>query len=419
MLKKLYNKHRETLHNFSWRCLQIFGKHGVVFFIFFIAAKLLQPEDFGLFNYLRAVIILLTIFCDFGLSYAISKFTAEYEFLKSEKLNRLLFSASIFVAIIAATISAVIVFTGGIFFKENYRYIVLFLPYLFLMPLTSVIDGFYRGLKQFKKLAIISSIVGGVSVFISFILINRFYLVGAIIAQNIMYLLFVLFLYAFQRKLRFQFDISALAEVLKYAMVVGIGMVANFLYSRVDILILKQFGFVVEIGYYGIINSIFMMLFIPFGMLGQVIAPNTTRHVTAGNFGEIRNKLKKYAGLCIPAGVILSMSLHFAVPVALKTALPNYYTANLLLIMNILLLLLPFKVWSAVLNQGFVAPAGFAKISTIATLVGGVLNVVLDYVFIDMFGFVGVFWVTLGIHSLNILTITVYFYIKINAINQP
>ena len=415
MIKKLYKKHRDTTHNFFWRSLQIFSKYGVAAAIFFIAAKLLEPEDFGLLNYLRAAVALLMIVCDFGLSHATFKFAAEYETLKSEKLNKLLFSVTALIVVIAAIISIATICFGQKIFKENYRYILLFLPYLFLMPLTSVIDGLYRGLKQFRKLALISSIVGVFSLFISFALISRFYLVGAILAQNTMYLLLALSLYAFQKKFTFEFDKSVITDVFKYALVIGIGLLAHFLYSRIDILILKQFGFLVEIGYYGIINYILWMLFIPFAILGQVIAPNTTKHITIGNFAEIKSKLKKYAVLCGTAGLALSVLLFFGLPIILKAVLPEYYTAGFVLIINIMLLLLPFKVWGAVLSQGFVFPAGYAKIATVVVLIGGVLNVILDYVFISIFGFVGVFWVTLMVHSMSILITTIYFYMKLNT----
>jgi len=415
MIKKLYNKHKETGQNFLWRSLQVFSKYGVAAAIYFIAAKLLEPEDFGLLNYLRAAVALLMIVCDFGLSYATFKFAAEYDTLKSEKLNRLLFSVSALVVALAATISIVTILFGHRIFKDNYRYIILFLPYLFLMPLTSVIDGIYRGLKQFKKLALISSIVGVFSLFASFFLINRFYLVGAILAQNTMYLLLVLSLYAFQKKFKFEFDKSVIRDVLKYAMVLGIGLLAHFLYGRIDMLILKQFGYLVEIGYYGIVNSIFLLLFIPFGILGQVIAPNTTRHITTGDFAEIKSKLKKYAVLSVTAGIAMSVLVYIGLPIILKAFLPKYHTAGFLLIMNILLLLLPFKVWGSVLSQGFVLPAGYAKISTAAVLIGGVLNVILDYVFIGIFGFVGVFWVTLMVHSMAVSVVTIFFYMKVNV----
>jgi Na+-driven multidrug efflux pump len=130
------------------------------------------------------------------------------------------------------------------------------------------------------------------------------------------------------------------------------------------------------------------------------------------------SKLKKYAVVFIPIGVTLSILLYFGLPNILKIVLPDYHTTGFLLIMNILLVLLPFKVWGAVISQGFIVPAGFAKITTITTLIGGVLNVILDYVFISILGFIGVFWVTLVIHSLNILTITAYFYLKIKSLEN-
>jgi len=80
-----------------------------------------------------------------------------------------------------------------------------------------------------------------------------------------------------------------------------------------------------------------------------------------------------------------------------------------MLIMSILLVLLPFKVFGTCLNHGFIVPAGYAKIMAVATGIGGILNVIFDYICIDRFGYIGVFWVTLVIHSLSITTVTGYF----------
>ena len=66
MLKQKYNQHKETIHNFIWRSLQIGAKQGTTFLIFFIAVYFLVPEDLGLFSYLMAVVSLLLIICDFG-----------------------------------------------------------------------------------------------------------------------------------------------------------------------------------------------------------------------------------------------------------------------------------------------------------------------------------------------------------------
>jgi O-antigen/teichoic acid export membrane protein len=415
MMNVLYNKHKETVHNFFWRNLQMFGRYGVSAVIFFAAAKLLSPEDFGLLNYLRTVFFLLMIFCDFGLSYAVSRFVTEYKVSRSEKLDSLTFTIAAFSVGIAALISAGVILFGKFIFKENYIYILCFLPYLFLLPLTDILDGVYRGLKEFKKLAVINSVVGLVSIGISLFLINRYLLIGAIWSLNVMYLLLLLSLCGFQKSFSFRFDRSVLVEVVKYAVLLGIGAVTGFLYTRVSILILGQFGYVVEVGYYGLIDSVFQLLFLPFGMLGQVIAPNTTAYITVRNIAEIKSKVKKYAVFCAVTGVAMSALLYFGAPIVIKVFLPKYYTANFVLIMNILLLLLPFSVWGALFNQGFVVPAGLAKIYVVISLIGGILNVILNYVFISLFGFVGVFWVTVGLVSVVTLIATVYFYIKVDT----
>jgi len=413
--KKIYKKHKPTFYNFFWRSLQIFSKHGVGFFIFFISAKYLTPEVFGTLNFLMAIIALLMLFCDFGLSMAISKFVTEYNTKGSEKINSILFSASVTSLAISAVISALVLIAGKSVLKENYRYVTFLLPYLFLMPLTSIVDGVYRGLKQFKSLALITSLVGVFSLAISFVLISRFYLVGAIASQNILYLLLAVSLFAFQKTLKPRFDKAVLKEVAKYAFVLGISSVAYFLYTKIDILILKQFGYIVEIGYYGIINKLFMLIVFPFIILGQVIAPNTTAYITLKDFAEIKRKFKRYLILCITLGLAITIFLYFALPVLLKTFLPEYHTAEFVLILNIMLALLTFKLWGAIHTQGFIIPAGFGKITAIVTSIGGILNVIFDYVFINLLGFVGVFWVTLVIHSLNIVAITIYFYLKIKS----
>jgi MFS family permease len=126
----------------------------------------------------------------------------------------------------------------------------------------------------------------------------------------------------------------------------------------------------------------------------------------------------KYAVFCVVTGLALSVSLYFGIPVVVKTIFPRYNAADFFLITNILLPLMPFYVWGAVLNQDFIVPAGMAKIYVAILLIGGILNVILNYVFISLFGFVGVFWVMVGLHSGSTIVATVYFYIKMNALAE-
>ena len=185
--KYLLNK--ETLNNFFWRSLQIFGKQGITFFIFIICAFLLPPFEFGVYNYILAIIYFLIMFGDFGISTSVSKYVAEYSLTDKNKLKNVLFSSGILIFGLTIIITVLTVLFGEFYLKENYIYILYLLPMLFLSPMTSLYDGIYRGLKKFKELAIISTIVGIISIFMIYFLIINFGLLGALIAQSLFYLM--------------------------------------------------------------------------------------------------------------------------------------------------------------------------------------------------------------------------------------
>jgi len=407
--KAKYKQHKETIDNFIWRSIQTFAKQGVTFIIFFIAAYFLVPEDLGLFSYLMAVVGLLIILCDFGLSTATSRYVTEEKIKNSKSLNNILFSISLLIIVIATTVSLFLIFLGKYIFKE-YVLIIYLIPYLFFLPLSSVADGFYRGLKEFKKLSIITLIVGVISLLTSYFLIKDYGLLGAIISQNLLFFILTLSLFLFRKDIKFKFDKKITKKIINYAIIIGFANMGFFLYTRIDILILKQFGFIIEIGYYEIINKIFLALSIPTVILGQIIAPNITKYVTLGRYDIIRQKLVKSLPLFLIGGVLFSIILYFTFPTAIKILLPKYYSTTFILILNILLIYLPIKLYANFLVNGFITPGGFAKIIMISSFIGGFLNIVLDYLFIYQFGFVGVFWSTVIVYTLHVMIIGLYFY---------
>jgi len=417
MIKQKYNQHKETAHNFFWRALQIGAKQGTTFLIFFMSAYFLIPEDLGLFSYLMAVVGLLIIFCDFGLSTSTSKYVTEEKTRNSNSLNNILFSISILIIGISAFVSLFIFFVGRFIF-EDYNLLIYLIPYLFFLPLSSVADGVYRGLKEFKRLSIISLIVGFFSLIISYLLIKNFGLIGAIISQNILFFLLTFGLIIFREDIKIKFDKIITKKIINYALVVGLANVGFFLYTKIDILILKQFGYIVEIGYYEIINKLFLAISIPTMILGQIIAPNITRLITLGEYDLVRKKIDKTFLPLMIGGILFSILLYFLIPSVVKILLPEYYSLTFIFIFNILLLYLPIKLYANFLVNGFITPGGFAKIITISSLIWGVLNIILDYIFISQYGFIGVFWVTVIVYFLHLLTIGIYFYTKLIRIGK-
>jgi O-antigen/teichoic acid export membrane protein len=411
-----YLSHKETIHNFTWRALQIFGKQGLTFFIFILCAKLLTPHDFGIYNYILAVIFMLIIFGDFGISTATSKYVAEYNATDQEKLKFILFNSSVILVSLALIVSLFTVLFGSYFLHEKYIYVLYVLPMLFLAPLSSLYDGIFRGLKRFRELAIISLSVGFISLVFVYLLVSQYGLTGALISQSLFYFVLVIALFLTYGNLHIQFDKQLMRTIFNYSVVIGISSIAYFLYSRVDIIILGHYGYIEEIGYYELINRGFELMFLPFALLAQVVAPNITTYFSKREYLKVRAKLHFFMKLIIPSSILVAVLFYFLFPQVIKIFLPEYYVEDMLIAISILSLLIPAKIWGVFQTQSFVVATGFAKIIAVSTLLGGVLNVFFDIIFINLIGFTGVFWVTLIIHSVNIIFQTIYYKHKIGQI---
>ena len=415
-IKHNYLKHKETIHNFTWRALQIFGKQGITFFIFILCAKLLTPYDFGIYNYILAIIYLLIIFGDFGISTATSKYVAEYNATNKNKSKLILFNSLIIILGLGAIVTLLTLFCGSYFLREKYVYVLYALPMLFLAPISSLYDGIFRGSKRFKELAIIFLFVGLVSIIFVYLLVKNYGLIGALISQSLFYLVLVLALFFIYGNLHIQFDKQLMRTIFNYSLVIGVSSIAYFLYSRVDIIILGHYGYVEEIGYYELINKGFELMFLPFALLAQVVAPNITTYFSNKEYSKVRVKLNFFMKLIIPVAILIAIIFYFTFPQIIKIFLPEYYVEEMLIAIFILSFLIPTKIWGVFQTQSFIVATGFAKIIAVTTLLGGILNVILDIIFINLIGFTGVFWVTLMIHSLNIIFQTFYYKHKIGQI---
>lgn len=404
MINKFYKNHKETIQNFSWRVLQTFGKQWVVFLIFFLCAKLLTPYDFGIYNYLLAIIFFVIIFSDFGISQSTSKYVAEYNIIDKEKLKYILFNSLIIILWLWFIVSIFFVLVSYFFFYEYFKYLVYLIPLIILSPLTSLYDWIYVWLKKFKILSLITTIVWILSIVYIYILVSIYWLVWALIAQSLFYFVLLIALALWYREFKVWLDKDLIKKVFSYWVVIGIWSIGYFLYSRVDIIILWQFWYIEEIWYYEIIDKIFMILIIPFTILAQVTAPNITALYSKWEVWKIKDKLKKFLSLLFWVWVIVSIILYFLFPIILKIFLFEYYNEIMILCFTILLFLLPTKIIWIFQNQAFITSTWYAGIIAKTTIFFGLLNLILNLILINIYWFIWVFIATLIVHTLNIIT---------------
>jgi len=410
MLYKTYQNHNEIIHNLIWRSMQIFGKQGITFLIFILSAKMLSPFEFGIYNYVIALISLLVIFSDFGISTATSKYVAEYNVTDKEKLKSILFNTGIIIASLTAVISVVVLFFGKVFLGDKYLYVVYLLPLVFLTPITSLYDGIYRGLKKFKYLAIISLIIGLISLSFVYILIKQYGLIGALISQNLFYLLLFLALGFGYRDFSLKINKDVMINIGEYSLFVGVAGLSYFLYTRIDVLILGHFDYIVEIGVYEIVNKVIMLLIIPFAIISQVVAPDITRLYSKGKLDYLVMKIQKYMFFSFLLGLALSFVTFFFFHLVLKMFLPEYYNSTILFTLNILLFIFLFQCVSYVVGNGFSISTGHAKLNMRVLMIFGIINVILDIILIKAYGFNGLIYTKLIVGVLANISFILYYY---------
>lgn len=413
LINKHYIKQRETIHNFTWRSLQLFGKQGITFLIFILSAKLLSPYDFGVYNYVLAIIFLLVMFADFGISTAASKYVAEYNITDKEKLKGVLYNGVVIISGLTFLISLGVIFLGEFYLKDKYIYVLYLLPMFFFAPLTSLYDGIYRGLKRFKQLAVISLSIGFIFLFFAYYIILYFGLVGALIFQDVFYVVLFLGLAFGYREFYLKFNKQVAIEIGSYSFVFGLAVLGYYLFSRVDILILGHYGYIQEIGTYELLNKIFMISLLPMSIIGQVIAPNFTELHAKGEYHLIFSSLKRFIFSFIIMSLLFALLTYFILPVIFSHFLSTYFTGVFWAMLLPVVFIYAIQFYGAAINGGIIVSIGYAKLMTYINILLGVLNFILSLILLKYFGYIGVIYATLFSNAFGIVILHTLFYKKI------
>lgn len=410
MIKTIYKNHRETILNVFWRGLQLAVKDGINFVIFILAAKLLSPYEFGVYNYVLAVIFFLILFGDFGISMAASKYVAEYQVTDPEKLKYVLFNAGMVILSLTILVTAGTLLLGPDFLQDKYLYVLYILPVIFLAPMTSLYDGIYRGLKKFQQLALLSTGVSLISLGFIYFLIRKYGLAGALLSQNLFYLLLFLTLAFCYRDFLFKLNREILKSVGFYALMIGIIHVSAFLYTRVDILVLGYFDLIVEIGYYEIVNKVLMLMQLPFLVYAQVQAPNMVASYCRKGSPAILRKLTLYIKYATAISALLTALLGLTVPWVLRHFLAEYYLPGVIRILYIFLFLFIFQNVSNLVGNTFIISTGHARINMINIIVFGILGLILDILLVRFYGYMGIAYAKLLVMILGSLSLIILYW---------
>ncbi|AKM81463.1 MAG: O-antigen repeat unit transporter [Candidatus Pacebacteria bacterium GW2011_GWF2_38_9] len=411
LLEKLYSNHRTTVSNYFWRFLQILSKQGTSFAIFYISSYHLEAKIFGEYNYFIAMVFLIISFCDFGISSSVSKLIVEQNLVSKKNVKILVFNAFFIITLLSSIFSILTFFYFGRFFPEFEKYLLFVIFLIYLIPISSVLDGIYRGLNKFKSLSLIIFISSLITLIASLALISLYGIAGSIFSQVILYSVISFLLLLFNIKPTFYFDFIMIRNIIKYAAVIGLGGIAYFFYSRIDVFFLGKYHYFNELNYFEIINKINSIIIIPVYILAQVISPTITAHASKNDYKIILNKLKKFIVYSLLFSVLITIIVLFVGPEIIDLFFSKYSNDDFYSIFYILLIVLCISLFNGIFPQGFIVGTGDFDIVSKNLIFFGFVNVILDYIFITNFGFIGIAYSSLIVITIsNIIIITTYFF---------
>ena len=392
---------RKNLTPFLWRLTQVLFKQGTTAIMFFIATYFLTKEDMGVYAYVSSMLLLLALFTDFGISTSTSRYVALYNSEDKEKVKRIFFNISLVILVATVMVSVIFILLKDIFSVQYSDYLLLTLPMIFIHPMTSLMDGIYRGLKEFKKLALFTILNSIVGIGGAYLLVTNFGLNGTVVAPLLYFSSYLIILLIAYRGYQFVLDKKIVKDVTTYAMYFGVAALGHYLFSKINVLILGSQNLLEEVAIYELLNKINTELLLPFIVLGQILAPNVVEDFSKKRFENIQKQFRKNLVLTLLAAIIFLPLSILITSVAVNLFFPIYSGEILQSLLLPVALTFSTTVPVVVINTGMITSTGHGKLMAIQNIITGIVNVLLNLFIIKSHGYIAVVWVTFTVQLIS------------------
>lgn len=250
---------QKALKGVVWSAIQNGGRQLLSLAVFFILARLLAPEAFGLVALASVFIALLEVFLDQGFSAAI----IQRQDLQSEHLDTA-FWTNLFIGTLITSSSIATASLAATFFKQpELTSIIRWLSVSFLLrSLCAVQDAIFQRNLAFKTLAIRSLVAESVGSLVGVIMAFMEFGVWSLVARQLVSdVVQVLVLWwASDWRPKFQFSQKHFQNLFSFGInIVGINLLL-FFNKRTDDFLIGYFLGPIPLGYYAIAYQVFTII---------------------------------------------------------------------------------------------------------------------------------------------------------------
>lgn len=362
--------------------------------LFLIFARVYPVYDYGVIISSFALTNIVILFFDFGLPIYLQK-TLSAEEKESEDLVHTSVSTLLYSLPIYLVLSLYLFY----FIYPNFDtlFVVEVILIIFFSNFINLFSKILFAREKFKELFYAQNITR--FIILVFVLISIVYFNFEIEKSLAFYLIgnFLLALYLMMfviKELEIKYKMIAIKKILiilKISFPLALAVLFNFLYDKIDIILISKFTNFYETGYYSVGYGVFKSATLMFAFL--LIVGLNKASVLSNNKMALKLLFNKYASLLIFISIILNLILFFGGGVLIELIYTDKFAAS-----DIVIKILSFAVLGISLNNltGVILNGiGDFKGNMYVTLIGLVINIILNLVFIPLYGIAAAAVVTL------------------------
>ena len=306
-----------------------------------------------------------------------------------KKLNKTFTS----IYLIQATMSVIMIILYIIyiiFFTKSYK-IIFAIQLIYIIGALFDINWFFFGMEQFKITVIRNTIIKLISVMSIFIFVRNernLYLYSFILALGTLISQLILwnFLIKYARFTKVSFD--EVKEHIIPMLTLFIPAISVSIYKIMDKIMLGAMSTVIEVGFF---TNSERIISIPLGIitaLGTVMLPKMSNLLSNGK----NNEAKKYVNLSLKFSMFISIGAIFGLIGVGRNIVPAFLGKGFdrcVDIVSLLSVTLLFMAWANVIRTQILIPKKKDKVYIVSTLLGAIVNVIINTLLIKKFGAIG------------------------------
>jgi len=395
---------RQTVaKNTFWMAVGQMGGRVIRAVVIIYAARVLGAAEWGAFSYAMSFAAFLTIFTDLGLSPVLTRETAKTQ---DEKIKSEILSTALVLKISLLFCAGLLVVFAGPRFTVIDATVSLF-P---LIALVVMFDGFREfgfaltrakermeweaGLFLLTNAAIVVAGFIALSYAPSVFWFTAAYAIGTGVGAVATYFALRRYVVNIFR----HFSLKLVRPLFQSAWPFAISTALGALMINTDLLVIGLLRPAEDVGFYSAAEKIILILYLFPGILASATFPTLARFASEGN-DKLRTALERSIAMiflvAIPmalGGIIVAPYLiSFLYGASYLPAVPSFQILLLAVLVNFPAALISNALFAMNRQKDLVA----------FVAIGGIANIILDFILIPLFGIVGSAWATLGAQLLS------------------